>query len=483
MALFMTERNEKKMSLKKRMFRSNMMILLSALVSLMLVVVIVIAIFEDAVLRDFESLDNAELDKNVSKVWEVMKQADEAEWQQLEQDIRRYDYNLLVLKEDRIVYGDSKGHLKKIVEDFNSMEHTDSEPEIFYHQKSTIVGKYIEKNGSYVMAVHFADEEWWISSFRNSFSTFFIAFLVIGAAAIGVLLLLSSFFTKKLSQKVMKPLDELVKGAKRIQDGNLKENIIYEGDEEFENVCNTFNAMQKAMLQNREQRLKDEKARTDMVTGISHDLRTPLTSIRGYIKGILDGVACTDEKKKIYLQTAYEATGEMDVLLQKLFDFSRLESGQMPFHMIKGDLSELIASYVALREVGLEGKQVEITFDKESEVLPDINMDIEQIRRIFDNLLENSMKYAEMIPLKIRIYIYEEESKVIMEWSDNGKGVPEEKLESIFERFYRCDEARTKKGSGVGLYVVKYIVEQHGGDVTAQNEDGLMLRLRFPKGD
>lgn len=460
-----------------------MMILLSALVSLMLVVIIVIAIFEDAVLRDFESLDNAKLDKNVSKVLEVMKQADAAEWRQLEQQIHGYNYDLLVLKENRIVYGDTNVHQKKIVEDFNSVEHTDSEPEIFYHKKSTIVGKYMEKSGSYVMAVHFTDEEWWISSFRNSFSSFFIAFIVIGAAAIGVLLLLSSFFTKKLSQKIMQPLDALVKGAKRIQDGNLKENIIYEGDEEFENVCNTFNDMQEAMLQNREQRLKDEKARTDMVTGISHDLRTPLTSIRGYIKGVLDGVAGTEEKKMIYLQTAYEATGEMDVLLQKLFDFSRLESGQMPFHMIKGDLSELIASYVALREVGLEGKQVEITFDKESEVLPDINMDIEQIRRIFDNLLENSIKYAEMLPVKIRIYIYEEKSNVIMEWSDNGKGVPEEKLDSIFERFYRCDEARTKKGSGVGLYVVKYIVEQHGGDVTAQNKDGLILRLRFPKGD
>src|SRR5699024_12183977 len=105
-------------------------------------------------------------------------------------------------------------------------------------------------------------------------------------------------------------------------------------DLEFENVCNTFNAMQRTMLEDGKRRRKDEKARTDMVTGISHDLRTPLTSIQGYIKGILDGVADTEEKKQIYLQTAYEATKEMNILLQKLFDFSRLESGQMPFHKI-----------------------------------------------------------------------------------------------------------------------------------------------------
>lgn len=110
-------------------------------------------------------------------------------------------------------------------------------------------------------------------------------------------------------------------------------------------------------------------------------------------------------------------------------------------------------------------------------------MDVEQMRRVFDNLLENSMKYAEVIPVEIKIHIYEEESGVVMEWTDNGQGVPKDKLDSIFERFYRCDEARNKKGSGVGLYVVKYIVEQHGGSIIARNEGGLLLRMCFPKGD
>ena len=281
----------------------------------------------------------------------------------------------------------------------------------------------------------------------------------------------------------MEPLEALIEGAKRIQNGNLKEEIYYRGDEEFENVCNTFNAMQRTMLEDGKRRRKDEKARTDMVTGISHDLRTPLTSIQGYIKGILDGVADTEEKKQIYLQTAYEATKEMNILLQKLFDFSRLESGQMPFHKIKGDLAEFTAAYVAQKELVIDSNRVNISLTKEAEVLPEIYMDIEQIKRIFDNLLENSMKYVNADPIKIRIYIYEEGSYVVLRWKDNGDGVAEEKLGNIFEKFYRCDEARTKKGSGVGLYVVKYIVEQHGGKVTAKNENGLMFQLYFPKGD
>lgn len=120
---------------------------------------------------------------------------------------------------------------------------------------------------------------------------------------------------------------------------------------------------------------------------------------------------------------------------------------------------------------------------KDTEVLPEIPVDISQIQRVFDNLLENSIKYAGVVPVKIKIYLYEENDGIVLEWSDNGKGVAQEKLDHIFERFYRCDEARTQKGSGVGLYVVKYIIEQHGGTVMAQNTEGLMIRMYFPKGE
>ena len=100
-----------------------------------------------------------------------------------------------------------------------------------------------------------------------------------------------------------------------------------------------------------------------MVTGISHDLRTPLTSIRGYIKGVLDGVADTPEKKEMYLRTAYESTGEMNSLLQKLFDFSRMESGQMPFHMVSVDLGEFTVSCVAQKEAVMDPENAEFTME------------------------------------------------------------------------------------------------------------------------
>lgn len=186
-----------------------------------------------------------------------------------------------------------------------------------------------------------------------------------GAAAIAVILLLASFFTRKMNRLVMEPVEQLAAGAERIRDGNLKEEIRYEGEEEFEHVCRTFNAMQHTILEDQRQREKNEKARTDMVTGISHDLRTPLTFIRGYIKGVLDGVADTDEKRKLYLQTAYESTEDMNILLQKLFDFSRMESGQMPFHMVKVDLAEFTSAWIAQKESALNSLQVRLSFLQE----------------------------------------------------------------------------------------------------------------------
>lgn len=312
----------------------------------------------------------------------------------------------------------------------------------------------------------------------DEFVFFGAAFLVIVLEAAAILLTVSSYFTRRMNRLVMQPMGLLMKGAERIQKGNLTEKIVYHGEEEFECLCDTFNAMQECILEDKKQRECYEQARTDMVTGISHDLRTPLTSIQGYIKGVLDGVADTEEKRELYLRTAYEATGEMNILLQKLFDFSRLESGQMPFHMVQVELAEFTAAYIAQKEAAFPKEKV--VFELFHDGMPlEAVVDIEQLRRIFDNLLENSLKYAQVEQLVVSVAVRTEERNVILEWKDNGRGVPQEKLSRIFERFYRCDESRNRKGSGVGLYIVKTIMERHNGSVRAVNEDGLKIQLSF----
>lgn len=415
------------MSLKKRMFRSNMTILCSALVSLMLIIIAVLLLFEDSFEQQFHSISQTALERHASEAAEAVEQTEIDEIDELNRRIGQWGYQ----------------------------------------------------------AVYFPEENPLLSSLRQIFLPFLCVLVLAGIAAIAVILLLASFFTRKMNRLVMEPVELLVAGAERIRDGNLNEEIRYEGEAEFEHVCRTFNAMQHTILEDQRQREKNEKVRTDMVTGISHDLRTPLTSIRGYIKGVLDGVADTDEKKALYLQTAYESTEDMNALLQKLFDFSRMESGQMPFHMVYADLAEFTSAWTAQKkEEVLKSRQIHLSFMQEKEVMPEVPMDVDQVPRIFDNLLENSVKYAGVSPLEIRIQVFEqtgEKPGVIVEWKDNGHGVPEEKLPQIFERFYRCDESRSEKGGGIGLYVVKYIMERHGGSAKAENDGGLKIQLFFPK--
>ena len=306
---------------------------------------------------------------------------------------------------------------------------------------------------------------------------FILLFLADGILCIAVLVIVSQVFTRKLVGHIMEPLDALADGAERIRKNDLTQNIEYSGDAEFENVCHTFNEMRGAILAGQEKNRKYEKARTDMIAGISHDLRTPLTAIRGTIKGLLDGVASTPERQEKFLETAYRRTGDMNLLLNQLFYLSKLETGNMPFDFKTIEISDFIRNYVKGKQEILENGQVEITADIK-EITGYVSVDPEQLQRIFDNLLENSRKYANVTPLKIKISLEKNKEGFCICVSDNGVGVPEEKIPYIFDEFYRGDESRNKKeGNGLGLYIVRYLTEAMGGCARAENAGGLAVYI------
>ena len=242
----------------------------------------------------------------------------------------------------------------------------------------------------------------WLEDMTIHRDEFIILFAADGIMCIIVLVFLSQLFTKKLTGHIMKPLEELSDGAERIKQNNLTQEIKYTGDVEFENVCNTFNEMQKHILTEQEKNRKYERARTDMIAGISHDLRTPLTAIRGTIKGLIDGVAATKEQQTRFLNTAYRRTGEMDILLNHLFYLSKMETGNMPLTLETIEISGFIRDYASAKEEFMEAGKEEITAAVNG-IQAYVSVDTEQLWRIFDNLLENSRKYGERLPLKIEI--------------------------------------------------------------------------------
>lgn len=300
-----------------------------------------------------------------------------------------------------------------------------------------------------------------------------------GIACVLILIGVSRFFTRNLTSHIMEPLDTLAEGAKRIQNNDLQQEITYTGDEEFEQVCEVFNEMQRHLYEEQEKNHKYEKARTDMIAGISHDLRTPLTAIRGTIKGLLDGVASSPEMREKFLQTAYRRTGEMEVLLKQLFDFSTLETGNLPISLQNVDLALFLKNYTVAKTELADPKTEHFTLKTEEGSMT-ASIDPEQLGRILDNLLENSRKYAERTPLEIEIRTEQKGENIEIRFSDHGVGVPEEKLPYIFDEFYRADESRNRReGNGLGLYIVKYLVQAMKGSVRASNEDGFTVSMTF----
>lgn len=313
--------------------------------------------------------------------------------------------------------------------------------------------------------------------YRNDF---FLIFGMDGILCIAILAIISQFFTKKLTDHIMAPLDALAAGVKRIRDNELTQNIEYTGEIEFENVCSAFNDMQEAILTEQEKNRKYEKARTDMIAGISHDLRTPLTAIRGTIKGLMDGVASRPEQQKKFLEAAYRRTGDMDLLLNQLFYLSKMETGNMPLSLQNIEISTFLHNYAKVKQEFVGSEKEHIKIDTQ-EITAEVSVDLEQFQRILDNLLENSRKYGEKVPLMIEIALNKTPKGLSICFKDNGVGVPEEKLPHIFEEFYRGDESRNRKeGNGLGLYIVKYLMEAMGGSVRAENADGLAVYLELP---
>lgn len=319
-----------------------------------------------------------------------------------------------------------------------------------------------------------------LKSYTVRRNDFFLFFIVDGILCSGILVMISLFFTKKLTNRIMEPLDTLADAAKRVRDNNLTQMIDYTGEIEFENVCSAFNEMQKSVLSEQEKNNKYEKARTDMIAGISHDLRTPLTAIRGSIKGLMDGVASSPEQEEKFLNIAYRRTEDMEQLLKQLFYFSKMETGNMPIHLQKIEISSFLQNYIKSKQDFMDSEKEEINLDTQG-IKAELLIDPEQFQRILDNLLENSRKYGEKTPLIIDIGLKKTAQCILICFKDHGIGISKEKLPHIFEEFYRGDESRNQKeGSGLGLYVVKYLIEIMGGHVKAESKDGLAIYLELP---
>lgn len=241
------------------------------------------------------------------------------------------------------------------------------------------------------------------------------------------------------------------------------------------------NEMQRQLKRSKEEQMKYEAYRKGLISSISHDLRTPLTTIKGYVGGILDGIADTDEKKKKYLLAVQTRTKDLENLVNQLSSYNKMENHTFNYQKEQTDLKEFVREYLEDNEAFISEHGLDILLSAEDDIK--LVMDRGAFKRILDNLLTNSIRYREKERSRIEIRIQKKEGRIIWSVADDGPGVEENCLEKIFESFCRLDAARShcSEGSGLGLAIVKRIVIDHQGMIYARDNAGLEICMEFPE--
>ena len=277
------------------------------------------------------------------------------------------------------------------------------------------------------------------------------------------------------------PLVKLKKATQNIKEGNLDFVLDVEGKDEFSELCQDFEEMRRRLKESTEEKSLIEKDNRELISNISHDLKTPITAVKGYVEGIMDGVADTPEKMDRYVRTIYNKTNEMDHLINELTFYSKIDTNRIPYTFSKLNVEDYFSD--CAEEVGLEleTRGIELVYANYVEKDVMVIADGEQIRRVIHNIIGNAIKYMDKPKGIIQIRIKDVGDFIQIEIEDNGKGIGPKDLPYIFDRFYRTDVSRnsSKGGSGIGLSIVKKILEDHGGKVWATSRLGIGTIMYF----
>ncbi|WP_395547773.1 MULTISPECIES: ATP-binding protein [unclassified Lacrimispora] len=311
-----------------------------------------------------------------------------------------------------------------------------------------------------------------------------LAFILMFAILISILIT-NRFLTKFVFQKIEHPLDILSDGVRQISDGNLEHRIVYECQDEFAPICADFNEMAARLKASVELTKQHEQSRKELLAGISHDLRSPLTSIRAYVEGLLDGIAKTPETQKGYLEIIKNKAEDIDRMLSKIFLFSKMELGEYPDNPELLRLDDEVRQFI--RALGTEYEEKGLVLSANALVPATVLADPDQLRRVLTNIIENSAKYKTKVTGTLTISLREDKGGYRLSLCDDGPGVPKEALSHLFEVFYRSDPSRQNPhcGSGLGLAIAANAILRMKGTIEAKTgkNGGLEIVIWLPKAE
>ena len=381
--------------------------------------------------------------------------------------------NVVVLKDNDIYYSYKplqQEEIEAIEKESQDAEITSATGSVYLSQENTILGKAVDStfaDGSRAQVYTLVKVNQWLPELKQLVVQFILAMIFI-------LFLTACIFTTWIYRSIVQPIKELRQATEKIKSGNLDFQVVASSNDEMGQLCTDFEKMRQRLKESAEEKIRFDNENRELISNISHDLKTPITSIKGYVEGIMDGVADTPEKMERYLKTVYNKTNDMQRLIDELTFYSKIDTNRIPYNFRKINVSDYFGD--CAEEVGLDLGAKNIVFQYANYVDENVMViaDPEQIRRVVNNIIGNSCKYFDKSQCFINMRIKDVGDFIQVEIEDNGKGIAAKDIPYIFDRFYRTDSSRnsSKGGSGIGLSIVRKIMEDHGGKVWASSKEG-----------
>lgn len=366
-----------------------------------------------------------------------------------------YNINSAIIDNEGNIYMKSKGVLEEKI-DVNMI-------------KNILQNKYTDGNFYQQYDIRLDEEDYKLLIWRNQGSSAVIIkiFLSISASFLFAILIIYLYTYKKV-----KYIGNLTKGINEFSSGNLEYRITEKENNELGFLAKGMNLMANNLKNSIESERNQEKFKSELISNVSHDLRTPLTSIIGYLQ-LIDNEKTTEENKKKYVKSAIEKSYKLRDLIGDLFEYSKLQSNSVSLQMSNVNVIEIIEQSIG--ELYVEAMEKNIVFIKNYEY-SNINLyiDSNKIGRVFQNILSNTVKYS-VDNSKVLIDINEDENYVIISFENQIEQESLKDVDKIFNRFYRCNESRNSEtpGSGLGLAIAKSIIDLHNGDIYAKCENNI----------
>ncbi len=396
--------------------------------------------------------------------------------QGLDRGIARRSAYILVRKNQEIYYTGNQQAAKRIFDDLPEygIEYTDGEAGYYFNSYNKYVRQFDFEFSDGAQGSVFVITKMNALISKELLIDMFIAIVLI-------LVFTGIMLTQWIRKSVFAPVNDLNVAMQKIKDGNFDYMLQTDVQGEIGDLYRNYEDMRLRLKESTEENRQHELQNKELVSNISHDLKTPITAIKGYVEGIMDGVADTPEKMDKYIRTIYNKAMDMDRLINELTIYSGIDNNRIPYNFHRINVADYFGDCV--EEVGLDLESKNIALNYTDLAQPDtmIIADPEQMKKVINNIISNSVKYMDKPRGEIDIRILDEVDSIRVEIEDNGKGIAQKDLPKIFERFYRTDASRNSAqgGSGIGLSIVKKIIEDHGGYIWATSKEGEGTCIHF----